>query len=393
MTTKSVLCQLNLLLKKNLPNNIHKNRQMRRDDQVNHVNRFFSIFVAIVFVCSFFVLPKTWGLQNDADLLLQQAGGRDFKIPEPELSLSVSSLPTGSSLSTGSSADDGMSGSTASSQVAESFPGEDSLDIDSSPELDAGSATNELPISDDPYQLSPNTHFGLNEMITPAEMEALSEEPAQSGSSDIFGPYSQWGSSANDGKGWVILDAGHGGSDPGSTSDGLLEKDIVLEIVLDAAHMLEAQGVDLILTRESDCTVPVTERLRLANNIPAAFFISVHCDWYKDPVINGSSTLYSNYGSDTHDGLGARKQALAAIIQAGLTVDLGTANRGINQNDHIVVLREIKKPSAMVELAFLSNAKDRTLLIDPAFKQKAALNLMGGILNALARMPDIPAAS
>ena len=394
MTTERICCQPNLPLKKRNSNSHEISRQRRKSDQTNFLIRFFCLFIAVAFVCSFFVLPKTWGLQSDADAatMLQQAGGRDFKVPEPIQLYDISFASTHYAQTVHVSSS-GFENRT--NQTGQKLPDAVADDLVAAYEENSASSISDA-LTDTPVPASasvqvlsvPDTHFGLNEMFTFEEFASLSEEPTQSGVSEVYGPYGTWSTTANDGKGWVILDAGHGGSDPGSNAGGLYEKDITLEVVLNAARMLEAQGVDLILTREDDQNIPVSERIRLANNVPAAFFISVHCDWFEDPSINGTSTLYSNFGVDAKNGLGERKRELAAIIQAGLAVDLETADRGINKNDNILVLREIKRPAVMVELSFLSNVADRALLQDPSFKHKAALNLVSGVLNALASAPE-----
>jgi N-acetylmuramoyl-L-alanine amidase len=200
--------------------------------------------------------------------------------------------------------------------------------------------------------------------------------------SDLYGAYEQWRRPANGGKGWVILDAGHGGVDPGASSQEIVEKDITLAVTLRTAELLAAEGVDYVLTRAADQTAPVVERIRLANHIPAAFYISVHCDWFEDARIQGTATLYSGVFSR---GLGAARKALAATIQAHMTEGLKTVDRGITPNDNILILRELRVPSALVELAFLSNRADAKLLKSAAFKEKAAQNLANGILAALAQ--------
>ena len=404
MTTERICCQPNLPLKKKNSNSHEISRQRRKSDQMNFLIRFFCLFIAVAFSCSFFVLPKTWGLQSssDAATMLQQAGGRDFKIPEPVHLYDISFASThytrtAHPSSTGFENRAGQTGQKLPDSADDGPAATQWEDGDASHSASLSVAladtladTPDIPVAI-PVLSVTETHFGLNEMFTLEEIASLSEEPAQSGVSEVYGPYGYWSTLANDGKGWVILDAGHGGSDPGSNAGGLYEKDITLEVVLNAARILEAQGVDLILTREDDRNIPVSERVRLANNVPAAFFVSVHCDWFKDKAINGTSTLYSNFGVDAKSGLGERKKELAAIIQAGLAVDLKTADRGINKNDNILVLREIKRPSVMVELSFLSNDADRALLQDPAFKHKAALNLVSGVLNALASAPEFSA--
>ncbi|MCL2060189.1 MAG: N-acetylmuramoyl-L-alanine amidase [Oscillospiraceae bacterium] len=220
---------------------------------------------------------------------------------------------------------------------------------------------------------------------------------------------------ANGGVGYVVLDAGHGGLDPGSTASGQLEKDIALEVALLAAALLREAGIETVLTRESDETVPIERRIERAGagaragtgagtgavtstdaafvgvdsaaaagadstaatgaDSAAAFIISVHCDWYKNKSINGTSTLYN-------EGDGQSK-ALAELIQSYITQDLGTIDRGVHPHNDIILLHEAQVPTVIVELAFLSNKHDLALIATDQFKSQAAQNLADGISSAL----------
>ena len=179
----------------------------------------------------------------------------------------------------------------------------------------------------------------------------------------------------NGGAGYVILDAGHGGSDPGTIDSGVQEKEIALEVALLTAALLDEAGVEYKLTRTGDDFIPMEIRTGLASADTAAFLVSVHCDWYAHKPVNGTSTLYEADDAASAD--------LAALLQSHITDGLGTADRGIHPHADIAILRDTQSPSVIVELAFMSNAHDLSLLKQGEFKEKAAENLAAGIRAAL----------
>ena len=76
----------------------------------------------------------------------------------------------------------------------------------------------------------------------------------------------------------VVVDAGHGGKDPGNTGNGYIEKDIALKISLMLGRELEKNGVNVVYTRKTDVFVDLFERANIANNSNAQLFLSIHCD-------------------------------------------------------------------------------------------------------------------
>jgi N-acetylmuramoyl-L-alanine amidase len=234
-------------------------------------------------------------------------------------------------------------------------------------------------------------YFGLNEAGAAGGEAATMGGLRDAAASKIYGAYAQWDAPANGGKGWVILDAGHGGADPGTLIDSLYEKDIVLDVALRTASALRELGVDYILTRGDDSAIPVHERIMLANSVPTAFLVSIHCDSYEDAGVNGTSTLYSDEipQEDDRPQLRAGRKALAGTIQTHLAAGLQTADRGTNRNDAILLLRETEIPSVLVELAFISNRSDLALLKNSSFKEKAAQNIASGIAAALESVPAL----
>ena len=182
-------------------------------------------------------------------------------------------------------------------------------------------------------------------------------------------------SKVNGGAGYVVLDAGNGGADPGSVSADTYEKEITLDVALRTAKILDEAGVSYILTRDDDDYLTIDRRIEYANPEAAAFYVSVHCDWYKYKRVSGTSTLYNVGDTASKD--------LAGLVNSYLTDGLGTINRGIHPYKNIIILRDARVPAVIVELAFISNKRDLELLNSDEFRERAARNLADGIRAAL----------
>lgn len=128
------------------------------------------------------------------------------------------------------------------------------------------------------------------------------------------------------------------------------------------------------MTRESDIYVDYFVTPGIANEIGADLFVSVHNNTATNSGVSGTETLYFP---------GPEKQALAQAIQDAVVRSLGLTDRGIKERPGLVVTRETKMPSALVEVAFMTNSNDRVLLMTDEFKQKAAEGIYEGILNYL----------
>ena len=89
----------------------------------------------------------------------------------------------------------------------------------------------------------------------------------------------------------VVIDAGHGGKDPGNTGNGFIEKDIALKISNYLGMLLEKQGVNVIYTRKKDVFIGLFERANIANQSDAQLFISIHCDAFRTSQPYGAGTF------------------------------------------------------------------------------------------------------
>ena len=175
----------------------------------------------------------------------------------------------------------------------------------------------------------------------------------------------------------VVLDPGHGGSDPGASGNGLREKDLTLKIAQYAKQELEKYaGVTVYLTRSSDSYVGLKDRATYAKSVNADIFVSLHINSNTSASPNGAEIYYTNRNYNA--SIGETGKQLASQIIKQLTA-LGIKNRGIKEEeqckdpdeeymypdgshgDYHSVIRNCKKegiPAILVEHAFISNASD-----------------------------------
>ncbi len=177
----------------------------------------------------------------------------------------------------------------------------------------------------------------------------------------------------------VVIDPGHGGPDPGAIGiGGLRETDVVLDICLQMARLLQARGVQVLMTRTSEVDVDLPPRVSLANSSGADLFVSVHANALSmaRPDVNGIETFY-------FEGAGAPSRRLAAALQQQmLAISPGSPDRGVRTGRVLVISRPLMA-SARVGLGFVNGAIDSRRLADASFRRRMALALSAGILNAL----------
>ena len=151
----------------------------------------------------------------------------------------------------------------------------------------------------------------------------------------------------------IVIDAGHGGSDPGAVYEGRREKDDNLSLAIAVGELLSRQGVSVIYTRTTDVYQTPFEKAQMANQADADFFISFHRNSSEEPnQYTGVETLvYDNSGI---------KQTMAENINGALS-ELGFRNLGVKARPGLVVLRRTKMPALLIETGFLNNEQDNTL--------------------------------
>lgn len=172
----------------------------------------------------------------------------------------------------------------------------------------------------------------------------------------------------------IVIDPGHGGKDPGASGNGLVEKEIVLDVSKRVNSKLFNSLAKVVMTRESDTYPTLEARVNQAEKSGADMFVSIHVNSFTSGAASGTETWYdSTYAA-------AASKELAEEIQKELVKALGTNDRGVKEGGFYVV-KHTKMPSVLVELAFISNSSDADKLASNTYRQKAADAIYRGIMN------------
>jgi N-acetylmuramoyl-L-alanine amidase len=177
----------------------------------------------------------------------------------------------------------------------------------------------------------------------------------------------------------VVIDAGHGGNDPGSVNRayGLLEKRLTLALAQRVQRKLKDLGWQTALTREGDYEVgdpggddrqELQARCDIANAAGARLFVSIHINSSISPAPSGATTYYWRRGD----------KPLARSLQSALVADAGVADDGVRR-EAFYVIRHTNMQAALVEAAYLSNPHDAQLLNQTSFLDKLAAGIVHGI--------------
>ncbi len=227
--------------------------------------------------------------------------------------------------------------------------------------------------------------------------------------------------------GRIVIDPGHGGHDTGTIGpEGLMEKDLVLDVSLRLGRLLEARlGADVVYTRDDDTFIPLETRTAIANEKQADLFVSVHANSSPDPEARGVETYYLNFTSSP-DALevAARENAvseksihelqdlvkkitlkekidesreLASDVQTSLYQGLSSKNpnlhnRGVKKAPFVVLIGA-NMPSILAEISFVSNPIDEQRLETPEYRQKIAESLYRGIAKYVGGLSGVKVAS
>jgi N-acetylmuramoyl-L-alanine amidase len=178
----------------------------------------------------------------------------------------------------------------------------------------------------------------------------------------------------------IVIDPGHGGSDPGAIGlSGLQEKTANLAVAMQTKALLQKAGAKVFMTRETDIDVygpdasdveELKSRTTIANNRKADVFISIHSNSSVNREVSGTSTYY--YQKTAYDAM------LAQAIQQSLLQASGLVDRRVNSANFYVIKRTMM-PAALIELAFVSNKNDEKLLGSPQFQQQMAQGIVRGL--------------
>lgn len=227
--------------------------------------------------------------------------------------------------------------------------------------------------------------------------------------------------------GKIVIDAGHGGHDTGTIGpNGLMEKDLVLDVALKLGKLLEDRmGAEVIYTREDDTFIPLETRTAIANKEQADLFISVHANSSSDPEARGIETYYLNFTSSP-DALevAARENAVSQksihelqdlvkkialkekieesrefaldvqkSLYGGLVVKSpGLHDRGVKKAPFVVLIGA-NMPSILAEISFVSNPTDERKLKTSEYRERVAESLYKGIAKYVSGLSGVRVAS
>ena len=156
----------------------------------------------------------------------------------------------------------------------------------------------------------------------------------------------------------IVLDAGHGGKDPGTSGYDATEKEIVLKVVTSLQSKLTASGATVIMTRIDDTFQQLEERVQIAEDNFAEIFVSVHVNSAANEKAMGTETYYDTSSNDNGtESYKLAEEIQTQIVQSVSMYDRGTKDKGFH------VLRNNNIPSVLIEMGFLSNEEDAIKLL------------------------------
>jgi N-acetylmuramoyl-L-alanine amidase len=213
-----------------------------------------------------------------------------------------------------------------------------------------------------------------------------------------------------------VIDAGHGGHDPGTTGrSGLQEKDLVLDVALRLDRLVRQElGAEVVLTRATDVFIPLEERTGIANTRGADLFLSIHANASRNPRARGIETYFLNFAQNPHaEEVAARENAIsaatlkdlqnlvkaialnskidesrdfAASVQehmvAGVRQEHQVPDRGVHTAPFYVLIGA-NMPAVLAEIAFVTNPEDEKRLKSPEYRELLARSLLRGVRSYL----------
>jgi hypothetical protein len=178
----------------------------------------------------------------------------------------------------------------------------------------------------------------------------------------------------------IVIDAGHGGTDPGAVNGTRLEKNDNLRMALAVRDILRGMGQTVIMTRDSDVFVPLAERSAISNRNNPDIFVSIH----RNASVNSSASGVDNFIRIRPK---ANEQRYAQTVLDQVAAVAPVPNRGVKQ-ENFSVLRNTNAPSQLLEMLFISNDNDNKIL-DENFNAYTEA-IARGIMNALGQRPTAP---
>jgi N-acetylmuramoyl-L-alanine amidase len=185
----------------------------------------------------------------------------------------------------------------------------------------------------------------------------------------------------------IVVDAGHGGADPGAIRGNYQEKDITLQVSQKLAEYLSQAGALVIMLREDDRDLApnqqgslaerkradLKQRVNIANQSGAHLYLSIHVNADPNPRWSGAQTFY-HAGSE-------RSKVNAVLIQEELTRILKNTKRKAKAGDYYILSRT-QMPSVIVEIGFISNPREARNMLDEDYQSRIAYAIFSGIAKA-----------
>lgn len=183
----------------------------------------------------------------------------------------------------------------------------------------------------------------------------------------------------------VLIDAGHGGIDGGTTHGNILEKDINLAIAQKLYLMLKSRGIPVIVNRTGDYALSddnrwsatrsrhrkdLAQRRQLSQELPVSVFISIHVNWNKNKAARGPIVLHQKEG---------RSRMLAWFIQQSLN-PIFASHKQPELGPTYYLLKRVEQPAVIVEAGFISNDRDRKLLTEPRTQTLIASRICDAVM-------------
>ncbi|MCR5261789.1 MAG: N-acetylmuramoyl-L-alanine amidase [Candidatus Gastranaerophilales bacterium] len=170
----------------------------------------------------------------------------------------------------------------------------------------------------------------------------------------------------------IVLDPGHGGTDPGAMRESVMEKHIVLEIAKLVEQKLKNQGATVYMSRSNDTFVSLSDRVVFSNNRKPDVFVSIHINASENSSVHGIETHY--YKDDSID--------LAKHLHKSIIQKINDKDRGIIKS-RFYVIRNTDAPSVLLELGFISNEQERELMQTKERQEALADAITEGLINCL----------
>lgn len=162
----------------------------------------------------------------------------------------------------------------------------------------------------------------------------------------------------------IVIDVSHGGTDSGNVTNGFNEKDLTLEIAKKILALNKDDKINIILTRDADEFVSLDQRVAFINSLNPDYVISLHINVSDNIEVNGFDFFVSSDGAQIQ-----KSNSLVKILENDIATEF--SSNGIKEaNFHL--LKNVQSPITIIEMGYLSNAKDRSILTSEQGQQKIA---------------------